>query len=389
MRDEPHFSHDISAVQAIGVVPTILDTLCKLTGMGFAAVARVTEERWIACQVQDNIAFGLQPGSELDIKSTICHEIRTSGQEVVIDDVDNDPLYCNHHTPLMYGFKSYISVPIRLADGAFFGTLCAIDPGTNHVSRPEIVNTFRMFANLIALHLKGGERIEQAEESLMSEQRTAQLREQFIAVLGHDLRNPLASLTSGVVLLAKEPLTERGRSILTRMRQSGERMSLLIENILDFARGRLGRGVDVERRLTDIAGLVEEVVAEIQIVNPDRTIQIDCEVNTDVRCDAIRVAQLLSNLLGNAITHGDPAQPIDVECTVADHKLLLSVANGGTPIPAIAQLRLFEPFERGTSTRDGLGLGLFISQEIARAHGGTLLVASSEEQTKFTFEMPL
>jgi len=389
MPDKPDFSHDISAVQAIEVVPTILDTLCKLTGMGFAAIARVTEEHWIACQVQDNIAFGLQPGGELDIKSTICHEIRTSGEEVIIDDVDNDPLYCNHHTPLMYGFKSYISVPIRFADGTFFGTLCAIDPGTNHVSRPEIANTFRMFANLIALHLKGGERVEQAEESLMNEQRTAQLREQFIAVLGHDLRNPLASLTSGIVLLAKEPSTERSRSILTRMRQSGERMSLLIENILDFARGRLGRGLDLERRPTDISGLVEQIVAEIQIVNPERSIHTDCDANASAACDPIRIAQLLSNLVGNAISHGDPAEPIAVECHIARDKLLLSVSNGGTPIPAIAQLRLFEPFERGTSTRDGLGLGLFISQEIARAHGGTLLVASSDKQTKFTFEMPL
>jgi signal transduction histidine kinase len=91
----------------------------------------------------------------------------------------------------------------------------------------------------------------------------------------------------------------------------------------------------------------------------------------------------------NAITHGDAAQPIAVECRIASERLLLSVANGGTPIPASAQLHLFEPLERGTSTRDGLGPGLFISQEIARAHGGTLLVTSFEEQTKFTFEMPL
>jgi GAF domain-containing protein len=102
--------------------------VCALTGMGFAAVARVTADRWVVCQLLDRIEFGLKPGDELQIKTTICSEIRESGQCVFIDEVSADPEWRKHHTPAMYGFESYISIPIVLEDGSFFGTLCAIDP---------------------------------------------------------------------------------------------------------------------------------------------------------------------------------------------------------------------------------------------------------------------
>ncbi len=122
------FADDIAAVQRIPEVEAMLAEVCDITGMGFAAVARVTADRWVACQLLDRIEFGLKPGDELEIKTTICDEIRASGQCVFIDEVSADPLWRTHHTPAMYGFESYISIPIVLRDGSFFGTLCAIDP---------------------------------------------------------------------------------------------------------------------------------------------------------------------------------------------------------------------------------------------------------------------
>ena len=119
---------DISAVSQIDAVASILEVICRTTGMGFAAVARVTQDRWIACAVRGEIAFGLLPGGELDVKTTICDEIRDSGRAVVIDHVAESELLHDHHTPRMYGLQSYISMPIVLPNGAFFGTLCAIDP---------------------------------------------------------------------------------------------------------------------------------------------------------------------------------------------------------------------------------------------------------------------
>jgi GAF domain-containing protein len=152
------FQVDIAAVDKIPAVPTILEVVCRTTGMGFAAVARVTEDRWIACSVRDEIAFGLQPGGELKVETTICHEIRQSGQPVIINDVAEDPLFCHHHTPALYGFQSYISMPIVLPDGRFFGTLCAIDPRPARLDKPEIISMFKLFAELVAFHLNALDR---------------------------------------------------------------------------------------------------------------------------------------------------------------------------------------------------------------------------------------
>lgn len=127
--DHPYLA-DVADIQRIPEVETILAELCERTGMGFAAVARVTADRWVACQVLDKIEFGLSPGEELAIKTTICDEIRASGQGVYIDDVDADPEWRRHHTPALYGFRSYISWPILRGDGSFFGTLCAVDPAS-------------------------------------------------------------------------------------------------------------------------------------------------------------------------------------------------------------------------------------------------------------------
>ena len=124
----------------------ILREICAATGMGFAAVARVTEHRWIACLVEDKIAFGLDPGDELKVNETICDEIRDSGEAVVFDDASDDIKWSRHPVPVIYGIKSYCSFPVYLDDGSFFGTLCAIDPAPRHVADETIVAMFTRFA---------------------------------------------------------------------------------------------------------------------------------------------------------------------------------------------------------------------------------------------------
>ena len=122
------------------LIRAILQQVCDLTGMGFSAVARVTEARWVAVQVLDRIDFGLNPGDELEIKTTICDEIRQSGQYVVIDDVTGHPDWRMHHTPMLYGFESYASFPLFNRQGAFYGTLCAIDPKPRELSGAATIN---------------------------------------------------------------------------------------------------------------------------------------------------------------------------------------------------------------------------------------------------------
>lgn len=131
-------------------IRAILQDVCKLTNMGFAALARVTEERWIACQVIDRVDFGLTPGGELEVQKTICHEIRQHAQAVVFDDAIDDPRWETHPVPIFYGFRSYASFPIVLADGTFYGTLCAIDPDPRQVSSEAVVAALRAAATRIA-----------------------------------------------------------------------------------------------------------------------------------------------------------------------------------------------------------------------------------------------
>lgn len=359
--------------------------------MGFAAVARVTEDRWVACAVRDEIDFGLAVGGELVVTTTICDEIRASGQAVIIDDVPADADFQGHPTPAMYGFRSYISVPI-FHDGRFFGTLCAIDPAPARLKQSTAPALFALLAELIGAHLAARERLARSQEALLNQREAAELREQFIAVMGHDLRNPLASIDAAARLLQKTPLNERAQMLIGTMQNSVQRMAGLIDNVLDLARGRLGGGFQIERRRTlDLRASLEQVIDELQLAHPQRRIQAHLSLDAPVDCDGRRIAQLASNLLANAITHGSDTAPIRIEARTTADVFELAVANGGEAIPPETMAKLFQPFARASQRphQQGLGLGLYIASEIARAHEGTLEVASDDEETRFTFRMPL
>jgi signal transduction histidine kinase len=386
------FADDRAAVARIDAIPTILQVVCRVTGMGFSAVARVTEDRWIACAVHDEINFGLSPGGELQITTTICNEIRRSGQPVVIDHVAQDEVFRDHPTPCMYGFQSYISVPIRRPGGQFFGTLCAIDPRPARVNTPETIGIFKLFADLIGFHLDAQDRLAASEAALLDARQAAELREQFIAILGHDLRNPLASIDAGARMLRRASLDPKGTSVVEMMQNSIIRMAGIINNVLDLARGRLGGGIPVDCKPgAKLGDALAQVTAELQTAYPQRVIKTDFVFDGPVTCDSARIAQLFSNLLANALTHGDPAGPVSAQARTDGAMFELAVANPGPPIPADAARLLFKPFTRaaGSGGEKGLGLGLYIASEIARAHSGTLLLASTPEETRFTFRMPL
>ncbi|MDP1910051.1 MAG: GAF domain-containing protein, partial [Hyphomicrobium sp.] len=157
--DSRSLQDDVALISGIDAVPTILEVCCRTTGMGFAAVARVTEDRWVACAVRDEISFGLKPGSELKVETTICDAIRAGGKAIVIDHVAEDQDFCGHPTPALYGFQSYISMPIFRRDGSFFGTLCAIDPRPAKLKNPSIIGMFKLFAELISFHVDAQERL--------------------------------------------------------------------------------------------------------------------------------------------------------------------------------------------------------------------------------------
>jgi signal transduction histidine kinase len=251
---------------------------------------------------------------------------------------------------------------------------------------------FKMFAELIAFHVEATERVASSEARLLGELQASELREQFIAVLGHDLRNPLAAIGASAELLTRSSLDAKASRVVNLIQKSVSRMSGLIDDVMDFARGRLGGGLTLELSPpVDIAPVLRQVIAELRAVWPDRPIEENLSVPHPVRCDQQRIGQLFSNLLANALTHGSPGHPVRVRATTDADTFELSVSNAGEVIPPGTLARLFQPFERGAvrPSERGLGLGLYIASEIARAHGGTIKAESSSEETRFSFQMPL
>lgn len=392
MDDSPDsIARDVAAVSRISSVPSMLRIVCDNTGMRFAAVARVTDGTWTACAVEDQINFGLAPGGQLDVHTTLCKESRARLAPVVFDHASRDPVYATHHTPRLYNIESYISVPILLPGGEYFGNLCAIDPQPHAIAEPRTVAMFQGFAELIGRQLQAERQREVTETALLDAHATAEFRDQFIAVLGHDLRNPLSSVGFIAEILARneqEAVARYGQ----RLRVSTQRMGRLISDVLDFARGRLGRHlVATPAPVADLGAALQHVVAELRDAHPAWQIVERYALAQTVECDRSRIEQLLSNLVGNALSYGDASVPVVVAARVDAGWLELSVTNGGEPIAAGDLGRIFEPFWRTAARQEGggLGLGLYICSQIVRAHGGTLQVSSSREAgTTFTARVP-
>lgn len=382
----------IKTISAISAIPAILDIVCRTTGMGFATVARVTDERWIACAVLDKINFGLSVGGELKVETTLCHEVNLFGKAIVTDNFELDPLYAGHHTPEMYGLKSYISIPIVLKDGRFFGTLCAIDPNPAKINNVETIGMFILYAELIAMHLHNFEQLEVLQAKLAEEQMFAELREQFIAILGHDLRNPVGAVRNVAQLLQTGRRDEEViKKVASVLMNSSQRMSGLIANLMDFARGRLGTGLTIAPAHISMREPLLHVIDELKLVFPDSIIDIQIDLPGNLFLDSKRIAQLFSNILGNALSHGENGKPVLVEIKSDTNTFYLSIKNRGKEIPEDVLKNIFKPFTRGAvdANNEGLGLGLFISSEIAKAHGGKLEAKSLEGSIEFVLTVPL
>lgn len=308
--------------------------------------------------------------------------------------------YETHFAPLlrMQGYFHEVAFDLKKPDGTALATLA------NAAERRD--DNGRLLFTRVTLFLAGDRRRyerqlvearraseqmrQELEQGLLAERATAELREQFMAVLGHDLRNPLAALDAGTKVLQREgALTPRGADVVAMMRKSIQRMSSLIDDVLDLARSRMGGGIELEISDGDVAETTCQVVEELRSAHPEREVNLELDVADRPPLDHDRYAQLMSNLLGNAIKHGCPEEPVRCRLQVANRRLVLSVSNGGSPIPGDVLPRLFQPFYRGDGrhSREGLGLGLFIASEIARAHGGRIDVQSDQFATVFTFTM--
>ena len=385
------FQSDIEMLAASETVGTLLETVMLATDMRFAAVARVTTDRWVACRTVDEVNFGLSEGDEIGIDQTFCQSVRETSEKVMFNDVATDDVYRNHPIAAQFGIVSYASIPIFRSNGSFFGTLCAIDTVPRDVKHPRVVAMLEMFADIIGRSLETEERLEAQERLVEHERQMAAVQEEFVAVLGHDLRNSVAALNAGVRQLDKEPLSDKARKILPLMGTSIHRMSELIDNIMLHAKSRLGGGIRISA--TPDAGLedaLNHVVEEVRAAAPDHKITVDLDFDRPVSCDAARVAQAVSNLLSNAVRYADDGSEVAVHGRVSEAEAVISVANRGAPIPESLKQKLFQPYQRGDQTKgEGLGLGLHIASSIAVAHSGQIDVTCDDGLTTFAFRLPL
>jgi signal transduction histidine kinase len=222
-------------------------------------------------------------------------------------------------------------------------------------------------------------------------------KEMFVAILGHDLRSPLSSVvTASQFMLEMGDLNERDAGLTDRIVRSGTRMTQMINDLLDFTRGRLGSGVPVKRVPMDLAAVAAQAVSEMESAHPACDFRIEISGNLEGKWDGARISQMLVNLLGNAVHHGSERTPITVQLRGRDDDVVIRVHNDGPPIPPADLPSLFSPFKRlgavtpaGDSASSHLGLGLYIVQQIVSAHGGTIDVVTEEGKgTAFTVRLP-
>ncbi|MEP6652873.1 MAG: GAF domain-containing sensor histidine kinase [Myxococcales bacterium] len=242
------------------------------------------------------------------------------------------------------------------------------------------------------------------EKSRLDE--TAEFRERLIGIVSHDLRNPISVVLLGAtVLLRRADLDERTIRTVARMQSSAERAARMIRDLLDYTQARLGGGIRLDKKLTDVHAIVRGVVEEMVVVHAERDIDLHQDGDARCACDSDRVAQIVGNLLSNAITYSPPGTPIRVHTSgqggqqggqqggEQDGHVVLTVHNLGAPIAPSHLKHIFEAMQRAAPQVNvaarSVGLGLYIVRHLVEAHGGTIDVASSAgEGTTFTVHLP-
>ncbi|MEJ8800738.1 sensor histidine kinase [Pontibacter sp. H249] len=391
---------DVETVKQIPIVPAMLEVICRTTGMGFAAIARVTQERWLACSVRDEVGFGLKEGGELEIETTLCNEIRDSGKLIVFDNASEDALYKDHHTPRIYGLQSYISVPIILKDGTFFGTLCAIDANPAKVNNTQVIGTFTMFAELLAFHLQSLELLEKAQKAnikLTNENKVLANAnfdlDNFVYVASHDLKTPVANIQALLHLLTdavnKEDLDRKDlKNIATMLRSSLDQFAITIKDLTTIVEAEASRDdvVPADLNLFEVVEHVKQELGKFLEVSGAQ-INVTCNKTPLISFPENNFKSIVYNLLSNAIKYRSPdrAPDIQIQMDKVDGKTRITFTDNGLGIPKSKHSELFTMFKRFHDHVEGSGIGLYLVKRMVEHRDGQISVNSTVgEGTTFT-----
>ncbi|WP_428232834.1 GAF domain-containing sensor histidine kinase [Flavobacterium sp.] len=432
---EDHFKQDIINIENITIVPNLLNVICQTTGMGFAAIARVTEDRWITCSVQDNVLFGLKPGDELKIKTTICDEIRQNPKPVIIDNVSEDKNYHDHHTPAMYKLQSYISVPIMRQDGSFFGTLCAIDPKPNNLKEFKVREMFNLFAELISFHLAA---IEQALESKKVLQERTNLLEKtqvekneaeklnsdfkkklieknlslekmnteleaFNYISSHDLQEPLRKIQLFTDTIEREEasnLSEKGKTAFHKIKTSAFRMQNLINDLLIYSKTKFD---DRKFEVKDLNIIAQDVIEDLTDEFENKKVVFDIQELGKLSVIEFQFRQLLYNLINNSLKFASPDRDliITVSTEITNGQLdklspltkyyKITISDNGIGFDPLYSDKIFGLFQAlHTKPLKSTGIGLTIVKRIVENHHGFIKAQGVLNQgAKFEIFIPV
>ncbi len=374
----------IELLASLDSVAALLRVVCDVSGLGVATVAEVTEQRWIACAVEDRIAFGLQPGAELDLESTLCNHVRSSHDAVIISDVTQNPTYCDHPAPGLYGWKSYLSVPVFRPNGTFFGTLCAFDPQPAPLleQRP-VIATLDGFARLLGELLAREEQRREESPGPLGDLDLTPLREQLLVLLEEDLQHPLQALAKDAPVDASQ--AQRWQ---TEARRLAERSAAAA----DFVRVRLGHGLPLKPAL--VAGANErllDLLARLQTRFPDQTLGSELpELPAALRLDLPRLLQAVEALLEWVASRNPAGGTLLLRGVLDERCYRLAVESRTAVVDPGSLSQVFQPaLSQATAEQPArLELSLYLAQEVARGHGGSLVARQENGRLRFILTLP-
>lgn len=374
----------IELLTSLDSVAALLRVVCDISGLGVATVAEVTEQRWIACAIEDRIAYGLQPGAELDLESTLCNQVRSSHDAVIISDVTQNPTYCDHPAPGLYGWKSYLSVPVFRPNGTFFGTLCAFDPQpAPRLEQRPVIDTLDGFARLLGELLAREEQRREESPGVRGDRDLTPLREQLLVLVEEDLQRPLQALAAQD-LPTSAPEAEVWQAEARRL---AERSAAAAE----FVRARLGHGLPLKLALEEnVNERLLSLFATLQTRFPDQALSSELQaLPAALRLDLPRVLQALDAVLEEVASRNLPGGTLRLRSVVKERCYSLVVESTTVMDPGELS-QLFQPALKTVDLerRTRLDLGLYLAHKIARGHGGSLVARQENGRLRFILTLP-
>lgn len=416
-----NIQQDIQTVQEIPIIPSMLDSLCSTLGLGWAAISRVTENKWVACSVKDDLGYNLGPGDEIPFENTFCKDVRNSGQLVVMDDATTDEQYKDHPIPAMFGFRSYLSFPIVLPDGTFFGTLCGLDPEPRKMNNPTVRGMFKLYSELIAFHLQNHKETSKGNDPLnkdlpLKERLEAQkkftrtletkvisitqelvkqniimdrMREdlrKFTSISSHQLQEPLRKMQVISSLIEEkeaERLSPQSKHYFRRIKRSAQQMRDLVTALFTYSQMAFQQGHFKSTSLDDLLKTpLETLKEEIESKNAEVKIRSSIDLNVNQEQFQLLLELMLDNSLkfshpertpeivveGKGISHDFNSHSLRVHGKGYKHITIQDNGIGFDPNLGDELFKLFQTLPG--SEQNGSGAGLAVVKKVVENHHG-------------------